>query len=162
MRPSRLEDVSTEGRPPELPGANSTCPSPAARHALRKGGDEPAGGGVCARSTCACGCNDRVDGSVPLIPNPSTIMSLTPCLAQAHLNTSRRSLYFRSIEDLLKRIQLLQAYNKYVGLFASPVIEYSTADKGKEIPPRDSLARQRPHPYLRLMMMETMTTEEEV
>ena len=31
--------------------------------------------------------------------------------------------------------------------------------KGKEIPPQDALARQRPRPYLRLIIMETVTTE---
>ena len=47
--------------------------------------------------------------------------------------------YFRSTEDLLKRFQLLPAYNKYVRPFAPPVSELGATDKGKgkEIPPRD-------------------------
>ena len=40
--------------------------------------------------------------------------------------------------------------------------EKSFKGKGKEIPPQDALARQRQRPYLRLIIMETVTTEDKV
>ncbi|KAH9933639.1 uncharacterized protein BXZ73DRAFT_46172 [Epithele typhae] len=48
--------------------------------------------------------------------------------------------YFRSTDDLLRRFQLLPAYDKYVRPYAPPVSQLSAADKGKakEIPLREA------------------------
>ena len=50
--------------------------------------------------------------------------------------------YFRSTEDLLKRFQLLPAYDKYVRPFAPPVSQLGATDKGKgkEVPPSSPAA----------------------
>ncbi|RPD54325.1 hypothetical protein L226DRAFT_548215 [Lentinus tigrinus ALCF2SS1-7] len=50
--------------------------------------------------------------------------------------------YFRSTEDLLKRFQLLPAYDKYVRPYAPPVSHLGATDKGKgkEVPPSSPAA----------------------
>ncbi|PIL32203.1 hypothetical protein GSI_05448 [Ganoderma sinense ZZ0214-1] len=75
------------------------------------------------------------------VAGPSSMPDLPPLFLPPP-GPPRRPPYLRSTEDLIKRFDLLPAYDKYVRPFAPPVGQPSATDKGKgkEIVARDAPA----------------------